>query len=81
MVFDNKNKVFKEKDVINSVIKTKFAIVIYTDKGNKQAGEIIFDVAPFLNERNQSKNYELGLTKCPDKNAKLFFKLRAQIME
>ena len=38
MVFDSKNKLFKEKQVKMSVIKTKFAIVIYTEKGNKQAG-------------------------------------------
>ena len=54
MVLDTKNKIFKEKQV-NSflIIQTKFAIVIYTEKGNKQAGEVMFDVAPFLNERNQ----------------------------
>ena len=42
---------------------------------------MLFDVAPFLNERNQSKTYELGLSKCPDKNAKICFSLRANIME
>ncbi len=54
--------------------------MIFTEKGNKQAGEVLFDVAPFLNERNQSKSYELGLLKCPDKNAKICFSLRANII-
>jgi hypothetical protein len=82
MVLDTKSKIFKEKLVISFFIfQTKFAIVIFTEKGNKQAGEVLFDVAPFLNERNQSKSYELGLLKCPDKNAKICFSLRGSIME
>jgi hypothetical protein len=48
-------EIIQRKTSIFDFIQTKFAIVIYTDKGNKQAGEVLFDVAPFLNERHKTK--------------------------
>lgn len=34
-------------------IQTKFTILIYSEKGNKQAGEINFDVSQFLNAKQK----------------------------
>lgn len=31
------------------LIKTKFEIILYTEKGNKKVGEIRFDVSDYLN--------------------------------
>ncbi len=53
---------------------------MYTQKGNKKVGEIRFDVSPYLNQRLKNpKEYEVGLDKCPDKNARLTFKLSASV--
>lgn len=57
-------------------MQTKFEIVLYTEKGNKKVGEVHFDVAPYLNERNKKgKKYEVPLEKCPDTNSRLVFNL------
>lgn len=53
-----------------------FSIILTSEKGTKQAGEIEFDVAQYINERQlNNKNYELRLSGCPDKNARLSFSL------
>jgi hypothetical protein len=45
-------------------------------------GEIRFDVSNYLNERIKTpKEYEVPLEKCPDKNARLVFKLTASVDE
>jgi hypothetical protein len=45
-------------------------------------GEIRFDVSAYLNERLKTpKEYEVPLEKCPDKNARLVFKLTADVEE
>ncbi len=63
-------------------MQTKFEIILYTEKGNKKVGEIRFDVSAYLNERLKSpKEYEVPLEKCPDKNARLTFKLTASVEE
>lgn len=42
----------------------------------KQAGEIEFDVAEYINERQlKKKDYDLKLSGCPDKNSRLTFSL------
>lgn len=57
-------------------------MVLYTDKGTKKVGEIRFDVSAYLNERLKTpKEYEVALEKCPDKNARLTFKLTANVEE
>ena len=72
MSFDSSTKKFEEK-------KTRFTILIFSEKGNKQAGEVNFDVAEFLNAKQKQMKYEKQLEKCPDKNAKLTFTLTAYI--
>jgi len=34
-------------------MQTKFTVLIYSDKGNKQAGEVNYDVAEFLNAKQK----------------------------
>ena len=62
--------------------QTKFEIILYANQGNKKVGECRFDVAKYLNDRLKTpKEYEVVLERCPDKNAKLAFKLSAKIEE
>lgn len=35
-------------------VKTKFTVVIFSDKGTKQAGEVHIDVAELLNSKQKS---------------------------
>ena len=82
MVYDVQKKTFREKTVRPFISQTKFEIILYTEKGNKKVGEIRFDVSAYLNERHKNpKEYELALDKCPDKNARLTFKLTATVEE
>lgn len=74
MVFDVSKKLFEEK-------KTKFTILIFSEKGNKQAGEVYLDVAELLNTKNKVMQFERPLQKCPDKNAKLYFSLQCYMKE
>ena len=50
-----KPKRFKKKRYNHNLLKTKFTIVIYSDKGTKQAGEVYLNVAEFLNSQAKSK--------------------------
>ena len=54
MVFDMNKKLFEEK-------KTKFTILIFSEKGNKQAGEVYLDVAELLNSKNKQMELEKPL--------------------
>lgn len=71
-------KIWRKKSIY-SLIKTKFTIVILSDKGTKQAGEVYLDVAELLNSKSKSMKYEKNLEKCPDKNAKLTLDLTGYI--
>lgn len=62
-------------------IQTRFTVLIFSEKGNKQAGEVTFDVAEFLNNKQKQVKVDRPLDKCPDKNAKLSFVLTAYIKE
>lgn len=39
-------------------IQTRFTIIIFSDKGNKQAGEITYDVAELLNTKQKEMKVE-----------------------
>ena len=56
-------------------------MLIFSEKGNKQAGEVTLDVAEFLNNKQKYIKLDKSLDKCPDKNAKLSFTLTAYIKE
>ena len=42
------------KKSIKLLNQTKFTVVIFSDKGTKQAGEVYIDVAEILNEKSKS---------------------------
>lgn len=69
------------KESISYLIQTRFTVLIFSEKGNKQAGEVTLDVADFLNNKQKQVKLEKPLDKCPDKNAKLSFTLTAYIKE
>lgn len=56
-------------------------MLIFSEKGNKQAGEVVLDVAQFLNLKLKEQRLEKSLEKCPDKNAKLTFVLKGYLKE
>jgi hypothetical protein len=56
--------------------------LLFSEKGVKQAGEIEFDVAEYVNEKQlHRKTYDLNLMKCPDKKAKLSFTINGRLKE
>ena len=64
------------------LMQTKFLIILSSDRGTKQAGEICFDVAQYINEKQlNKKNYKLHLENCPDKNSKLYFTFSGVLLE
>lgn len=81
MIFDVAKKQFEPKKVTPILIQTLFSILLFTDKGTKQAGEVEVDVSDLLNRRLEENSYELPLQKCPDKSATLSFKIRGMIKE
>ena len=54
MVYNTKTKTFEEKKVKVHIWKTKFTVVIFSEKGTKQAGEVYLNVADFLNSQAKS---------------------------
>lgn len=54
MNYDSNTKIFEEKKVIINLFQTKFTVVIFSDKGTKQAGELYVDVAEILNNKEKS---------------------------
>lgn len=51
MIFDSGKKQFESKKVRPGLAQTLFSILIFTEKGTKQAGEVEVDVAEMLNRR------------------------------
>lgn len=59
MNWDTQTQLFQEKKVyvILYFVQTKFTVVIFSDKGTKQAGEVHLDVAELLNTKSRSIRY------------------------
>ena len=74
-------KSLKKRRYIFCYSQTRFTVLIFSDKGNKQAGEITLDVSELLNAKQKSMKMQKGLDKCPDKNAKMSFTLSVYIKE
>ena len=47
------HKEIRREESTTSSIKTRFTILIFSEKGNKQAGEVTLDVAEFLNNKQK----------------------------
>lgn len=74
MYFDTHNQRFVEKMI-------KLTVIIMTDKGQKVAGHHEFDLSNYSNSQHSSKDEEALLNKCPDKKAKIFFKVETDYIE
>lgn len=74
MVLNEKTRTFEEK-------KTRFTVLIFSEKGNKQAGEVNLNVAELLNSKQKQLEVVRSLEKCPDKNAKISLQLTAYMKE
>ena len=60
--------------------QTSFTVVLGTSKGNKVAGSYNLDLGALINNKvvELSENYKLE--KCPDKNAKIFLKIKTSFL-
>lgn len=62
------------------MIQTKFQVMLYKGEDIRQAGQVQFNVAQYMNQKKMnSKPYELPLKNCPDKNSKMYFSLKGNL--
>ena len=58
-----------------SIIQCIYNFLIVTEKGEKSAGSVTFDMGEFLNKRQYELEEEFPLQKCPLPDTKVKFKI------
>lgn len=61
-------------------METSFTVVLATSKGNKIAGVCTLDLGSLLNNKIVELTENYRLEKCPDKNAKIFLKIKTSFL-
>ena len=73
MYYEEATTIFQEK-------KSLFSFTLHTPKGEKNAGSVTVDLASMLNNKLESCEENYKLDKCPDKDAKVFIRIRAELI-
>ena len=56
-------------------MKSMYSFLIVTEKGEKSAGKVTFDLGEFLNKRQYEVNEDFALEKCPLPDTKVRLKI------